>query len=159
LAQAGYVGVNLHSGGEGLYTPIAGNLEQGFSARPVYYGMLMAERFAGATLVTASLSAQSKTQNVTAFAASRGYEWKLAIFNKAAALVRLKFTGIESTKSKAEVTLLQGKAIDSKDGVTLGGSSVGANGAFAPRPQTTISIRRGKGTVELPAYTAAVVEL
>lgn len=43
--------------------------------------------------------------------------------------------GIESTMSKAEVTLLQGKAIDSKDGVTLGGSSVGANGAFAPRPQ------------------------
>src|SRR5260370_27171786 len=121
----------------------------------------MAERFAGATFVTASLSlsAQSKTQNSTACAASRGYEWKLAIFNEAAAPVRLKFTGIESMKSKAEVTFLQGKAIDGKDGVTLGGSSVGANGAFAPRPQTTISIRHGKGTVELPAYTAAVVEL
>lgn len=159
LAQAGYIGINLHGGGEGLYTPIAGSLEQGFSARPVYYGMLMAQRFAGATFVAASLSAQSEIQNVTAFAASHGHEWKLAIFNKASTPVRMKITGIESAKSKADVTLLQAPAIDSKDSVTLGGSTVSANGAFAPRPHATISIRRGNGNLELPAYTAAMIEL
>ena len=63
VAQAGYIGVNLHGGGNGLYTPIAGDSPQGFSARPVYYGMLLAERFAGSTFVEASLSAQSAAQN------------------------------------------------------------------------------------------------
>lgn len=159
VAQAGYIGVNLHGGGEGLYTPIAGDLAQGFSARPVYYGMLLAERFAGATFIAASLSAQAETQNVTAFAAASGHEWKLAIFNKAATPVRLKITGIESAKSKAGVMLLQAPAIGSKDGVTFGGSSVAADGAFVPRNQATISLRHGKGAIDLPACTAAMVEL
>ncbi len=75
VAQAGYIGVNLHGGGNGLYTPIAGSLEEGFSARPVYYGMLLAERFAGSTLVNASLSAQSAAQNVTGFAAAPASIW------------------------------------------------------------------------------------
>ena len=34
VAQAGYIGVNLHGGGNGLYTPIAGSLEEGFIGAP-----------------------------------------------------------------------------------------------------------------------------
>jgi hypothetical protein len=74
LATNGCAGVNLHGGsrsalcaslgnhmpGEnldaakksdskgGYYTPIAGELVNGFSARPIFYGMLLANQFAGA---------------------------------------------------------------------------------------------------------------
>lgn len=159
VAQAGYIGVNLHGGGEGLYTPIAGSIAQGFSARPVYYGMLLAERFAGATFVASSLSAQAPEQNVTAFAARAGGAWKLAVFNKAAAPVAVRLTGLEAAKPKGEVTLLQGEAIGSMAGVTFGGSTVGRDGSFGPAPQSTLELHRGRGVLELPPYTAAVIEL
>ena len=50
VAQGGYAGVNLHGGGEGYYSPITGE-PNASKLRPEYYGMLMAQRFAGATFV------------------------------------------------------------------------------------------------------------
>ena len=159
IAQAGYLGVNLHGGGNGLYTPIAGSLEDGFNARPVYYGMLLAQRFAGANLVAATLSTQSSDQNVTGFAASSGREWKLALFNKAPAPVSIRIAGLEHAKPKAVATFLHGRAIDEKQGVTFGGSSVSPDGSFSPTPQTTFAMHHGSGLLQLPAYTAAYIEL
>jgi hypothetical protein len=164
VAQAGYLGVNLHGGGNGLYTPIAGSLEEGFSARPVYYGMLLAERFAGSTLVNASLSAQSAAQNVTGFAAAAGIKsgtpaWKFALFNKAPDPVTIQITGLPRTKTKADVTLMHGLAIDAKEGVTFGDSAVGPDGSFSPKPQLTVTMQQGTGVLALPPYTAAYIEL
>jgi len=159
VAQAGYIGVNLHGGGNGLYTPIAGGLEEGFMARPVYYGMLLAERFAGSTLVSTSLSAQSATQNVTGFAATAGREWKLALFNKAPDPVSIQIAGLARTKARADVTLMHGLAIDAKEGVTFGGSAVSPDGSFSPKPQLTVAMQHGAGVLDLPAYTAAYIEL
>jgi hypothetical protein len=158
LAQAGYIGVNLHGGGNGLYTPIAGDTPQGFTARPVYYGMLLAEHFAGSTFVEATLSQQADTQNVTAFAASNpAHGWKLAIFNKAAAATTVNMNGLGGSTS-GSVQWLQAPAIDSHDGVTLGGSAVGPSGAFTPKTQATMKISHGIGTLQIPAYTAAYIE-
>ncbi len=158
VAQAGYMGVNLHGGGNGLYTPISGDTPEGFKARPVYYGILLAERFAGSTFAEASLSQQADTQNVTAFAAkSPSHGWKLAIFNKAAARVTVKLTGLEGAESGA-VQWLRAPAIDSHDDVTLGGSAVGPAGAFKPQTQDKVKIAHGRGMLEIPAYTAAYIE-
>jgi len=159
VAQAGYIGVNLHGGGIGLYTPIAGSLEEGFMARPVYYGMLLAEHFAGNTFVSTSLSTQSAMQNVTGFAASAGRNWKLALFNKAPDPVSISISGLPHTTAKADVTLMHGLAIDAKEGVTFGGSTVGPDGSFSPKPQLSITMHRGEGSLNLPAYTAAYIEL
>jgi hypothetical protein len=161
VAQAGYIGVNLHGGGNGLYTPIAGDTPQGFTARPVFYGMLLAQRFAGSTFVEANLSGQSDAQNVTAFAAqgdSRGaHGFKLAIFNKSAASVRINLTGLPAARN-AQVWWLKAPAIDSLDGVTFGGSRVDADGAFHPRAEAELKIAGGRGSLELPGYSAAYVE-
>jgi len=35
LASAGGVGINFHGGGYGVYTPIAGTVASGFTARPI----------------------------------------------------------------------------------------------------------------------------
>jgi hypothetical protein len=158
VAQAGYIGVNLHGGGNGLYTPIAGDTPQGFTARPVFYGMILAQRFAGSTFVEASLSGQSNEQNVTAFAAesgSRGY--KLGIFNKAAAPVRINMTGLP-VAGKARALWLKAPAIDSLDGVTFGGSRVETDGAFHPRAEAQVRVKDGRGSLDLPGYSAACIE-
>lgn len=156
VAQAGYIGVNFHGGGNGLYTPIAGGSSQGFTARPVYYGMMLAQRFAGSTLVDARLSAQDESQNLTAFAAKGARGEKLAIFNKAEAPVMVKLTGKFSGRT-ASVIWLQGPSIDSLEEVTLGGSQVGKDGSFHPRPQARVVLQDG-ATLRVPGYTAACVE-
>ncbi len=157
LAQAGYLGVNLHGGGNGLYTPIAGDTPQGFTARPVFYGMLLAERFAGSTFVQATLSAQGEAQNVTAFAATTSTgRWKLAMFNKAAAPVTVQIKGLHA--KAAAVEWLQAPAIDSHTGVTFGGSAVGAAGEFSTHTQQAFKFVHDAEVLHIPAYTAAYVE-
>jgi hypothetical protein len=158
VAQAGYIGVNLHGGGNGLYTPIAGDTTSGFMARPVYYGALLAQHFAGCTFLNADLSRQEDAQNVTAFAAKTSAgRWKLAIFNKAAAPVRVKVTGLPGSGTAA-VQFLQAPAIDSHDGVTFAGSKVGPAGEFHARSQAELKFSRGTLVLEMPAYTGACVE-
>ena len=70
MASLGCVGVNLHGGANGYYSPIVGSIESGFRARPEYYGLMLAQQFAGHTLKRTTLEAQG--ENVTAYAAGRG---------------------------------------------------------------------------------------
>jgi hypothetical protein len=158
LAQAGYIGVNFHGGGNGLYTPIAGDTPS-FKARPVYYGMLLAERFAGSTFIEATLSTQSPDQNVTAFAAADfAHKTRLAIFNKADAPVTVDLKGLPKF-SKAFVQWLKAPSIDSHEGVMFGGSEVGSDGQFTPKTEETVKIAHNSATLSIPAYTAAYIEI
>lgn len=157
IAQAGYIGVNFHGGGNGLYTPIAGSLQDGFKARPVCYGMLMGQKFAGSTFVGTVLSQQTADQNVTAFAARKGAKQQLAVFNKAAEPVTLKVNGLGHAKD-AKVWWLKGPAIDAHDGVTFGGSELNGRDEYRPAPQDILHLRGGNGELALSAYTAAYIE-
>ncbi len=105
LANAGCAGVNLHGGsrsvlraslgnhmpGElvakegsdtkgGYYTPIAGELGQGFQARPIFYGMLLANQLAGTQSKEVALTANGV--NATAYAGEKDGQLRIAIFNK-----------------------------------------------------------------------------
>jgi hypothetical protein len=157
LAAAGYIGLNLHGGGNGLYTPIAGSLQDRFTARPVYYGMLLAENFAGATMTATTLSTQHESQNVTAFSALDRGRVKLAVFNKASDPVTVKFEGAKSARD-GKVFWLQAPRIDSKEGVTFGGAGVGPQGEFHPKAQASITFRHGAASLGMPGYSAVYVE-
>ena len=158
IAQAGYIGVNLHGGGEGFYTPIAGSPSGGFKARPVFYGALLAQRFAGRTFVQASLSQQSAAQNVTAFAAvgSDG-RYALALFNKADAPVSIRVSGLANSR-KPSILTLQAPAIDSQQGVTFGGQSLAPDQEFHARPEPGPAVTHRSLTCALKPYTAVIVE-
>src|SRR3984957_5228102 len=69
FAAAGCAGVNLHGGGNGFYTPIAGNLDSGFLRRPEFYGIELLKPFVGASLVRTSLDCSS--DRVRAYAARK----------------------------------------------------------------------------------------
>jgi len=56
FAGRGWSGVNLHGGGNGFYTPIAGAPSTGFTKRPEYFGIQFAKNFAGAQLTESNLS-------------------------------------------------------------------------------------------------------
>jgi hypothetical protein len=116
LAQAGYSGVNLHGGGEGWYTPIATDKAGVSSARPVYYGMLLAQEFAGTTLVQTELNALG--ENVTGYAAVRGKELLVAAFNKGPKKLQLVLdSGWKGNHRAAQMYTLSAPALDAKQDI------------------------------------------
>jgi hypothetical protein len=78
-ACAGYCGVNLHGGGNGYYAPIAVGPDLSTELRPLYFGMVFADQFAGADLLACTLAS---SQNVTSYYAQRHHEKLLALIKK-----------------------------------------------------------------------------
>jgi hypothetical protein len=155
LAQAGYVGVNFHGGGYGVYTPIAGSTEAGFSARPIYYGLLMGQEFAGTTMVETQLDA--KGANVTAYAAKTASRVRVAIINKdeRQAIHATLRTGARART--ATLWRLTAPSVESKTGVQLAGAQVSSDGGWAPERIDRVTGSHGEYTVELPAASAAIL--
>lgn len=133
LAKAGCAGVNLHGGGEGYYAPITGE-PNATRLRPEYYGMLLAQQFAGATFVAASVTGAAP--GVNAYAA-RGKDGLLvAVVNKTSDPVDLTMQSGSASMKPAECWRLSAPSLDAKDGVQF------ARAALEAR--------------SVPAYTAAV---
>ena len=140
-AERGWTGVNLHGGGNGYYTPIAGAPSTGFTRRPEYFGMRFAQHFVGAQSVTATLNDASPL--IDAFVFERSSKRELALINK---------TGNACTCSlppgvvAAPRLLLSGSAIDAKEGVHLSPVQHGHHGRLAVvAPYTAIAFEL-KGT-------------
>jgi hypothetical protein len=158
MASLGCVGVNLHGGANGYYSPIVGSIESGFTARPEYYGLMLAQEFAGCTLHRAALEPQGA--NLTAYAAGRsGAKDMVAIFNKDAQDVELILNEIPRGLRWASVDRLKGPAIDSKGGVRFEGAAVGGDGQFHPLAGEPLRAQGGKLRVRVPAYSAALIRL
>ncbi len=113
-AAHGWTGVNLHGGGNGYYTPIAGAPSTGFTRRPEYFGMRFAQHFVGAELVTSTL--ENASPLVEAFVFQRARKLELAIINKSDSEFSCRLPpGIFCKPS----LLLSAPAIDSKQDVKL----------------------------------------
>ena len=113
-ATRGWTGVNLHGGGNGYYTPIAGAPSIGFTRRPEYFGMKFAQQFVGAQLVSAALDHASPL--IEAFVFERRGKLELALINKTdAAFTCTLSPGVLA----APALVLKGPAIDAKQGVEL----------------------------------------
>ncbi len=155
LAQAGFAGVNLHGGGNGIYTPIAGHLREGFSARPVYYGMLLATQFAGTALLSADLATQGL--NATAYVAEGSGDLRIAVFNKEDQTpVRLE---VKPSHDPHEASLwrLTAPALESTGEVTLAGAEVGRAGAWAPARAEASAVQRGRVLIDVPPASASLL--
>ncbi|GFZ97702.1 glycosyl hydrolase family 79 C-terminal domain-containing protein [Dyella caseinilytica] len=147
LAQRGVAGINFHGGtlesveaslGHGVdaattaadtsarrdavtsrYSAIAGNAELGFQPRPLYYGMLLAQQFAGAQMLPGRLDAAGV--NLTAYAALRDGAVQVALINKdptrdaSVAISGLK--GFDAGK----LMRLSAPSLDSRHGIVLEG--------------------------------------
>ncbi|MGB6545855.1 MAG: glycosyl hydrolase family 79 C-terminal domain-containing protein [Candidatus Acidiferrales bacterium] len=187
LAQAGCVGVNLHGGGTkqiraalgghlpgesvatrpdaaasgSFYTPIAGDEKNGFFPRPIFYGMMLASHFAGASIVANDFDPQGA--NATAYAARTSDGLTIALLNKDAARdleIDLTIDGDAAAQAKrGRVWRLSGPALEATSGVTLGGAKVAANGSWSAAGQEKLSPRGGKFTVSVPHASGALVLL
>jgi len=113
FASFGWSGVNLHGGGNGFYSPIAGTPSTGFTRRPEYFGIQFAQAFAGATLLSTQL--RGAPDHITAYAAQQGGKRKVAIINKTISPARITLPA----PCESHATQLTGPALDAKYGVTF----------------------------------------
>jgi hypothetical protein len=180
LASLGCVGVNLHGGSSaflsaglgdhtpgmdvaktpqvmriGFYTPIFSEPGAMVKAMPIFYGMLLANQFAGCAMM--QVDGKMEGVNATAYAARHKSGFKVAIFNKdefKAVDVSLRMPAKART---AAAWRLQAPALDSTEGVTLAGAEIGEHAAWSPRVVEPVAIRNGVPRVRIPAGSAALV--
>jgi len=180
LATYGCVGVNLHGGGskqirdalgghlpgesldptaatvarEGsFYTPIAGSREAGFSARPIFYGMMLAGQLAGGRLRPVTLDAAPL--GVTAYAADmeKGGT-RIVVINKDATSdlpVRIP------SKSGVKIWRLEGSGLTAITGVTLAGAAIEVTHPWKPKREERIPSHEGFVDLKVSAPSAVVL--
>ncbi len=137
-ALAGYCGVNLHGGGDGLYTPIAIGESLSAELRPLYFGMQFAEQFAGWELQSCTAEGEA---SLTAWLAHNGEEHQLALINKDAAPVKVQLNGALAAHRAGHAMCLSGPGLDAKDGVALAQVKAPSGSTFSIRGYTALLLR------------------
>jgi hypothetical protein len=180
LASLGCAGINLHSGDSrflsaglgdhnpglevaghtpqsapnGFYTPIATEQGQLAQARPVYYGMLLAEQFAGATIQSLE---PAESGMLKAYAAGKNGQSMIALVNKSSDDRGVRFTA-DYPFHRATQWRLTGPALDATHGVEFGGAVVNSDGPWNPQSEP-LPIRNGALHLTVPAASAALIFL
>ncbi len=157
LATEGGIGINFHGGGYGWYTPIAGTLQRGFEARPIYYGMLLFAQAGAGQLVENRLSQSQTEDEVVAYSLKTSAGLKTILFNKDQNSSLRMIVDPGQRTQRAALLQLSAPQLDSTSGVTLGGSPVDAHANWSPASQPSIHGEHGLFTVELPPASAALV--
>lgn len=122
LARLGVAGVNLHGGGGGIYTPIAGGGNEPYQVRPLYYGMLFYRAFAAGSMIPCRLA--TGDVNATAYACLDSSRLTVAIVNKDQNRdLHLRLDG-EMFRGPSQQMALVGPSVDSKSGIPLGGTAL-----------------------------------
>jgi hypothetical protein len=114
VACAGFIGVNMHGGGTGFYTPIESSEKASAAPRPMYYGMQVAQQFAGFMVAPCVLNTDV---NVTAYMGTRGEQVKLAVVNKSAQPISVRLPERFGSSPSSERWVLRGPSLDAKEGV------------------------------------------
>jgi hypothetical protein len=145
VACAGFVGVNLHGGGVGVYTPIESSGTAPALPRPVYYGLQFAQMFAGYQIAQCALETGA---NINAYqggeaGADKSGTSMLAFVNKGDEAVRLMLP--ESLKAAENLRRweLRGPSLTAKSGVR-----------FGPVPQS-----KHTAEIEVAAYSGTIFKV
>ena len=158
LASEGGMGINFHGGGYGWYTPIAGTQDDGFVARPIYYGMLLFAEAGAGQLIETQVEGLDQAPLFTAYSLrDEQGQIKMAVFNKNLDRhVRLHINPGQRVHS-AKFLELHAPRVDDTTDVTFGGVPVGANGGWEPKWLGPASVQNGNVIIGLPAGSAALI--
>jgi hypothetical protein len=157
-ASVGCIGVNLHGGGNGLYTPIAGSLADGFTVRPEYYGLVMGAGCSGADLVECTVA--SDPDALSCYAVQKDHKVSLFCFNRSQNDVRLEVaTSLIRKGNRLAALWLTAPALAATGNITYGGSSVSEDGVWHGHATQLPRGEEGTFPLSMPAYTAVRVEI
>jgi len=158
LAQAGAIGVNFHGGGYGWYTPVAGTRDNGFVARPIYYGMLLFAVAGAGRLVMTQLEGAADGALAAYCVKTPDGTLKLVLLNRNLDRDATLTVDVAGVKSASVLRLIAPRANDTTD-VTFGGAVVGNDGAWTPTVAESLAVRRSSVTLSVPQASGALVTM
>ena len=165
LASAGCAGINIETGVNQLgfissYSPIGDDEHGRYWAAPEYYGMLAFAQSGPGRVIDCTIEAGKK--NISAYAVwSNEARVVLTVINKengSDASISVNPGALISFAS-ASVCRLLAPSLESKAGVTLGGSTVSANGIWKPARLEQLRSSGNEWQIQVPAASAAIVTL
>ena len=167
LAEAESEGLNMETGMNQLgfvssYSPIVGRDEGGrdgggYTARPLYYGMLAFRQVCDGRILP--LDYEAGAANIKAHAVAQDGSVWVALINKEA-VQNLDARVVLPDKFRiARVFALTAPSLESKTGVALAGTSVSSNGYWKPAKPTIHPVRDGKLEMVLPAASALILRI
>src|ERR1051326_1285721 len=164
-AAAGCAGINFHAGDHNLrpgrnkaYTPIARELDGRLRAAPLYYGMLMFAQVGRGSLVPTRIEADPVGFSGFAMRAPNG-RLRVCLINKESQGAIRAEVAPGRRFAGASVLRLGGPAIDATAGITLGAAAIDDAGRWGPARREILDLAGGPFVVELPAASAALIEL
>jgi hypothetical protein len=158
IGQAGASGVNLHGGGNGLYTPIAGSPHEGYMARPIYYGMLLVSQFLGATQIRTEV--ESGAKSVSAYSARTIDSLRIIVINREKSPVSYRVIVPAKFQVGAGIVWrLRAPSVSSKADVTLANASVSSSGIFHAAADEMLRFRHDEASLHLASYSASLVSI
>lgn len=161
LAYAGCSGVNIETGVNQLgfvssYSPIRRNEHSVPFVTPPYYGMLAFAQASQGRCVAVNCDAAGA--NVTAYAVAEPAGLSVTVINKEQSLNAGVDLSLPNNLDRAQVLRLAAPSLQSKEGVTFGHSAVTAGGTWQPRATEFLHAKNGRGTIEIPAGSAALLK-
>jgi hypothetical protein len=182
LASLGCVGVNLHGGSSafiaaglgdhtpgmevakapqtvrsGFYSPIQCEPGSQAKAMPIFYGIMLANQFAGQAMLNVQCDMQGV--NATAYAARHDRGFTVAIFNKDESRALDLSIHVPHGVQTATAWRMQAPALDSTESVTLAGAEIAAHAQWNPKTVEPIALHHGTPRIRVPAASAALVFL
>lgn len=136
----------------GFYSPIQSETGKPVQAMPAFYGMMLANQFAGCRVMRAECD--WKGVNATAYAGHGSDGVRVAVFNKDEATpVRIAVRGFSGS---ARMWRLEGPRLDATEGVMLAGAEIREHGQWRPKAER-VSVRDGVVEVRVPAASGVLV--
>lgn len=162
VVQLGGSGINFHGGGYGWYSPIVGNLENGFVARPEYYALLLFSQILGGRMVQNNLemsgvSASDAHSLLCHTFISPGRKLQAVIINKSPVMSFNLAVQANVKSGRIAMQRLMAPTLESQNDVTFSGAPVGMNGEWRPDKVEHYKLVDGATTCLIPAASAALL--
>lgn len=162
LAYAGCAGANIETGVNQLgfvssYSPVRRRDRGAYFAAPIYYGMLAFAR--GSQGQRLAVDSDTAGANVTAYAVMGDRaDLSVTVLNKDPSLDVDVSLSAATRLGEGQVFRLSGPSLQSKDGITFGGSAVDSNGTWKPGVAELVHSSGNRATIRIPAGSAAVLK-
>lgn len=145
-------GVNEGDARNGFYTPIRSEEGQHTRPMPVFYGMLFAQQFAGATVAQLPVP----HTGISAYEGVRAKQRVVALLNNVHAGTLTITLSCGDPIRAARVLRLSAPSLEATSGVSFGGAMIAEDGSWSPRAGT-LPVRGDTTIVRLKGPSGAIV--
>jgi len=149
-------GVNFHGDANSTYSPII-SANGKTVAQPLYYAFLAFKDGSKKTALLNTVLAPTNV-NCTAYASKSGTTTFVTLINKDSTNITFRLQPSIQAKN-IQLARLTAPSDTSRTGVMFSGASVAADGTFTPASKESYVVSTSQFTVNVPAYSAAVVTI